>query len=274
MPGYYSLDELSGARVYDSIGLLYGLVGGFRVEPDDLYVEVVITAGSRERVVDVDGLKKALSKAGVRIGDEPLEVLVSMAREAGIDIPYQVASERVVMLKGLVPSREVAVADYRDDIEGGMGILLLSTPREARYRGVGGEPRRRLLPEASIKGKPVISKSRGLLGLAHSYVVGPGGLGLRVSSGEVVSSYVNWLGFLAHVKRVNSSLYNKLAERIDPYRRPKVPLAELEQLMDYIREGGFEEVLEGYTIRRPEKRHVVDVGWSSVVSVGDAIIVE
>ena len=272
---YYLPSEIMGARIYDSIGLYYGLFDGIRVERDMVYLVAVIVAEARERVVDVDRLKAMLVDRGYSVGGLTVEVLVNMARGEGLDIPYRIAESRVKLLKGLIPSSEVAAVGRRSVMGGDLTVILLNTPREARYRGLSEAPvKDRFPPEEEIRGKPVISTSRGLLGIVHGYVIGPGGPGLRVGPGVEEIGYINWLGFLDHVKQVNRRLYEELADSIDPYMNPRIPLSRLEGVRSLIKgDDRVEKLLDKYIVLRQVKpgSHV-NIPWSDVISIGDAII--
>ncbi len=271
--GYYTFEELQGARIYDSIGLYYGVLTGYRVEPDDLYLEVSIVAGSRERVIDVDELARRLRGRGHSVEGEEVEVLVSLARREGVDIPYRIAQRSISMLKALVPSSEVLVADYRRIAGEDVKAILLSTPREALFRGLEARPIRGRLPEPGrIKGRLVISRSMGVLGYVHGYVIGPGGAGIR--AGSRTSGYVEWLRFLDAVKRIDQDLYKRLVEEIEPLRNPRVGLDEVERVRGLIEEAGLGELLERHIVYKRGERDTHNIPLAKVISFGDAVIVE
>ena len=265
-----------GARIYDILGLYYGEFTGLRVEPDDVYIMASIRVKAREPVIDVEKLSNILKARGYKAVDEPVEVLVGLARREGIDIPYRVAEREEVLLKGLIPSREVAVIDYKADVQGGMAVILLSTDREARFRGLEGVTNRGRIPrEEDVRGKPVISVERGLLGVAQGYVIGPGGAGIRATTGESGEEYINWLGFLNQVKKIDRRLYNRLADRVNPLKHPRLGVDEVKDIMDIIREAGLEDLLERYREAKPSRGGgYIDIPLSSLRSVGDAVIVE
>ena len=265
-----------GAKIYDSIGLYYGVFDGIRVERDEVYLKAVIVAEARDSVVDVDRLRRMLVDRGYSVAGEPVEVLVNIARGEGLDIPYRVADSRVKVLKGLIPSSEVAVVGRRSIGGQVLSVILLKTPREARYRGLPGEPIKGGFPgEDEIRGRPVISPSRGLLGVVHGYVIGPGGPGIRVGLGVEEVGYVNWLGFLNSVRQVNRRLYEELADRVNPYKNPRIPVSMVGGLMELI--SGDERVsslLEKFTVlRQSRQQDSIDIPWGDVVSIGDAVIV-
>jgi len=275
MSRYYAAREIMGARIYDILGLYYGEFTGLRVEPDDVYIMASIRASAREPVIDVDNLSRLLRERGYDADNEPVEVLVGIARREGIDIPYKVAEREEVLLKGLIPSREVAIIDYRRDVMGGIAVILLSTDREARFRGLEGVSRANRVPrEEDVRGKLVISIERGILGVAYGYVIGPGGAGIRAVAGGSSEEYINWLGFLNQVKRVDKKLYNRLADEVNPLKHPRVGIEEIEGLMDMIRGAGLEELLSRYRETKPSRHGgYIDIPLSSLRSVGDAIVV-
>lgn len=271
MTRFYSPRELRGAKVYDSLGLLYGTLRGARVEEGTLLLEVVTTAGSRESIVDVDRLRERMG--GRWREGATVEELVAEARRMGIDVPYKIVEGSVELLKGLVPVGEVLVADYSEEL--GLGVVALRTPREARYRGppeaVGSL---RLEPEERIRGKPVISASRGLLGLVEGYVIGPGEPGVRASRSPGEEGYINWLRFTSAVKSIDRGLYERLANLYNPLQHTTLPASELPRIRELLG-GDALQLLEKFVVyRRRRQGDYVDVPWSSVVAVGDAVIVE
>lgn len=213
MARFFSAEELGGARVFDSEGLFYGLFDGYVVRGGVLFLRVVVEVSARQPVVDVDRLVEALRDRGVRVRPgEPLEVLVARARELGVDVPYRSAESRVRLLKALVPVSEVAVVDSRRLVHGSEEVvekvIVLRTPREARYRGRKPVLERPGVPPLEeIRGRLVVSLSEGVLGYVEDLVIGPGEPGLRVSRSEGVSGYINWLGFLNSLKKRGFSRY-------------------------------------------------------------------
>ncbi len=170
--------------------------------------------------------------------------------------------------KGLIPVEEISAI-----AEGPGGpIVLLSTPREASYRGVRvGEPTSADLGKAV--GKVAVTLDGRVLGTVSEVVVGPGlpGLRVRASMGEVA-----WLRYLKDLRSRDPELAAKLEARVDPYRNPRVPAERLDELLKALREeGAVEEEL------RKLKEYVeeveaasVDVPWPRVERVGDVVLVE
>ncbi|MDK2464799.1 MAG: hypothetical protein QI223_08525 [Candidatus Korarchaeota archaeon] len=170
--------------------------------------------------------------------------------------------------KGLVPVEEISAI-----AEGPGGpIVLLSTPREASYRGVRvGEPAPADLERAV--GRVAVTLDGRVLGTVSEIVVGPGipGLRVRASAGEVA-----WLRFLRDLRSRRPGLAARLEARVDPYKNPRVPAERLDDLLRALREegAGEEEVeaLRGY-VEEVESASV-DVPWPRVERVGDVVLVE
>ncbi|MEB3862027.1 MAG: hypothetical protein GSR84_07395 [Desulfurococcales archaeon] len=264
MARFYSDKELRGSTVYDKLGLAYGTLRGVRVEGGSLLLEIVVRASGR--VVDVGMLRRRLGIEG------PVEELVAEARRRGVGIPYRRMEGEVEMLKGLVPVEEVWVADYSEEL--GMGVVLLSTPREARYRGLPEDPPRpRLAPLEEVRGKPVVSVERGLLGLAEGYVIGPGEPGLRAVRSPGEEGYVSWLKFMNVLKKTDRGLYERLAGVYDPLRHTTLPLGELERVKPLLTREAW-DLLEGFIVYRPRRGGFTDIPWSKVLALGDAVVVE
>lgn len=150
--------------------------------------------------------------------------------------------------------------------------MLLSTPREASYRGVRvGEPTPADLERAI--GKVAVTLDGRVLGTVSEIVVGPGlpGLRVRASMGEVA-----WLRFLKDLRSRNPGLAARLEARVDPYKSPRVPAEMLDSLIRALREEGASEeeveALRGY-VEEVESASV-DVPWPRVERVGDVVLVE
>lgn len=280
---FFSAEELGGARVFDSEGLFYGLFDGYVVRGGVLFLRVVVEVSARQPVVDVDRLVEALRGRGVRVRPgEPLEVLVARARELGVDVPYRSAESRVRLLKALVPVSEVAVVDSRRLVRGSEEVVervvVLRTPREARYRGRKPVLERPGVPPLEeVRGRLVVSLSEGILGYVEDLVIGPGEPGLRVSRSEGVSGYINWLGFLNSLKKRGLlRVYERLAEYRDPLVSPRLDLSLLPRVRELLEELGVvdkvSDLLEEFVVREPLRGSFVDVPWSRVLKVADIVL--
>ena len=284
MAKFFSAEELSGARIFDSEGLFYGLFDGCIVRSGVLFLRVVIEVGAHQPLVDVDKLVEVLREHGVVTKPgEPLEVLVARARELGVDVPYRSAESRVRLLKALVPVSEVAVVDARKLVRGSEEVvekvIVLRTPREARYRGRKPVLERPGVPGLEeIQGRLVVSLSEGILGYVENLVIGPGEPGLRVSRGEGVLGYINWLGFLNSLKKRGFvRVYERLAEYRDPLVSPRLDLSLLPRVRELLKELGVDEAedwLEEFVVREPLRGSFIDVPWSRVLKVADIVLVK
>jgi len=170
--------------------------------------------------------------------------------------------------KGRVPIGEISAI-----AEGPEGpVVLLSSPREASYRGVSpAEPTPADLERAP--GKLVIAVDGKVLGRVEEVVVGPREPGLRVRAKG--ASEVAWLRFIRDLKSRDRGLASKLEARMDPYKNPRIPEDRMEYLRGILREeGASEEVVElmdSYLEEKPGA--TVDIPWSAVLKVGDVILV-
>jgi len=276
---FYDYEELRGFNVYDSIGLYYGFVCGVVYREDNVYVKACIRVVAEDSVPDVDLLKKMLSSKNISVEDESLDILVSLAREHGLDIPYKVVDQNIDLVKGIFPVSEIELID--EYYEGAMrkGVVLLNTPREALYRGRKVEASSPIpLPE-KIVGKLVISKKNGVLGRAYSIVIGPGHPGLRVKRLKELKGYISWLKFLSDIKKRDPILYEKLAAIKDPLMHRRIALEEYELLVSEIRKRNIPEKIikeiDKYIVSSEEGFSLfVDIPWPKIFVVNEIIIVE
>ena len=278
---FYSERELTGANVYDSEGLFYGVVAGFDVRDGQLVLRVEVEFSADRPVVNVERLVEALQHRGVNVsGSEPLEYLVTLAREEGLELPVRRARRRLRMLKGLIPVSEVAVVDVKKLGGRTVGVVVLSTPREAAYRGrKPSSEKPRVVGAEQLKGKLVVSLTEGLLGYAEELVAGWGVAGLRVSRGAGARGYVNWIAFLNTLRRRGyTEAYERLAERWNPLQNPRLDvslLGEIRRLLEQLNTPPeLHELLDQFTVKEPVEGSYIDVPWTSIRRIADIIIVE
>jgi len=212
-------------------------------------------------VVDSEGLIYGRA-SGLEASEDGLFLRVTEAvrdPESGREMEHE---------KGLIPVEEISAI-----AEGPGGpVVLLSTPREASYRGVRvGEPTPADLGRAV--GRLTITLDGRVLGTVSEVVVGPGvpGLRVRASSGEVA-----WLRYLRDLRSRDPGLAERLEARIDPYRNPRIPAERLEDLLQILREEGAGEAEKGILREHVEEGQgaSVDVPWPRVRRVGDVVLVE
>lgn len=278
---FYSIDELKNAMIIDSEGLLYGYVEDITIEESNAKLVAYTLFKINEPAINVEKLKSILSSRVSLEGNEPLETLVALARKENIEIPWQVTEKEVKWIKGYVPLSEVVLIDSKqlfiDDTRTHIKIVLLSTPREAIFRGLPVNPKSQTYRPQHIIGKLVISASRGILGVAEEIVVSPGMLGFRVYRVRGRKKVVNWIAFTAHVKRMGlKEAYEKLVEFRDPYKYSKVDLSltnEIEQLLEGTKEK--EKILgamQNYIETEEAGTEYVDIPYSEIVRVGEFVI--
>jgi sporulation protein YlmC with PRC-barrel domain len=282
---FYSLDELRDAEVYDSEGLFYGVLDGLVFRDETMFLRVALEFSSKQPIVDVERLTSMLRERGVQVSSgDPLEYLVARAREEGVDIPYRTADKRVRLTKALVPIDEVAVVDVKKLQRGleekTVKIVVLRTPREARYRGRAASHEKPGVPSPEdIRGKLVVSLSEGVLGYAEDIVIGPGTPGLRVSRGQGVMGYINWIAFLNALKRQGYiDVYEKLAEYRDPLTAPRLDISllpSIERLLVEVKASKkIKSLLEEYIVRQPLRESFKDLAWGRVLKINDIILVK
>ncbi|MCE4613700.1 MAG: hypothetical protein F7C07_07735 [Desulfurococcales archaeon] len=282
---YYLPDDLLGAIIIDSVGLEYGVVSEVRFSDQGVELVASVSSSTREVVVDVEKLRERLQSRGAMAGGESdLDYLVALARRMGIDVPYKEAESPITLTKGKVRVEEIAWIDdgvFQDPEsleERRFTVVLLKTPREARYRGLKEGPHKPAHPvNEEIRGKLVLSRAEGIVGIAGSIVLGPGEVGIRAYRRYGGLGFINWIGFLNHLKKRGlEKEYEELAAQWDPFTNPRIPLSELARIKERLSSigGGLEREIESYIIRGDEKAIYRDIPWRKVVSVRDAIIVE
>ncbi|RLF14541.1 MAG: hypothetical protein DRN06_06980 [Thermoprotei archaeon] len=262
-PVYLLPEESVGALVVDSEGYIYGRVEEVRFEGDRAFLVASVDVDVGDEVIDEGKLRGMLASMGYAVEDLELQELVSLARRRGLPLPKVKARRRERVVKGVFPLEEV------EWIDRGLGeyVMLLSTPREARYRGVAGgeKPSPR-----NVGNKLALSLSRGFLGVVVGVAIGPGELALRVSPRPAL---VNWLRFTAELRRRGyRELEEKLSNLIDPYKNPKIGVESI---------SGIEEVLENSPreVRElleecVEWSEYVHIPWREVLKVGDVVILK
>jgi hypothetical protein len=278
---FFGLDEIRDAMVVDSEGFIYGYVKDFQVVEDDVKLVVYISSKVNELVVDVEKLKSMLSTRASLRGDEPLELLVSIARRDGLDIPYKVAEKEFVWLKGFVSVSEIQLIDVKrvsvDDIDSIIKAVLLKTPREALFRGIPIQSAKPIYRVDQVLNKIVVSMSRGVLGVAKEVVVGAGEIGFRVYRVRSFKKVVNWIAFTAQVKRLGfKEAYERLVEFRDPYRFSKLDVSiakDVEEVLKDLKEKDKVVVLlQEFVEVEPGAIEFEDISSSDVVKVGDVVI--
>ncbi len=279
---FFTPEELVGFEVVDSEGLHYGFCGGveFTDEGPFLLVEIPIKVG--ESTIDVEELRLRLESKGVTLPPEvPLEGLVTMARDQGIELPRKVYSSEVKVLKAKVPVSEVKWVDSISvDFEGvrrELRIILLDTPREIWYRGM--EPTIRPenpLPDM-VREKVVLSRGRGILGIAGELVVGFGQPGIRVYLKKGSSRVIRWLPFITWLRRRGyREIVEELTKLADPYKEPKLPADRFDEVMEVLNgldapDEVIRELSENIVEVEGEDLYE-DVPWPEVKKVGDFIV--
>jgi hypothetical protein len=278
---FFSLDEIRDAMVIDSEGFIYGYVKDLQVLEEDVGLAVYISSRVNEPVVDVEKLQSILSSRASLRGDEPLELLVSLARRDGLDIPYKVAEKEVKWLKGFVPVSEIQLIDIKrtsvDNTDSLIKVILLKTPREAIFRGLPARGPKPVYRVDQVLNKIIVSMSRGVLGIAKEVVIGAGEIGFRVYRVRSFKKVVNWIAFTAQVKRLGfKEAYERLVEFRDPYRFSKLDVSiakDVEEVLKDLKEKDKVVVLlQEFVEVEPGAIEFEDISSSDVVKVGDVVI--
>jgi hypothetical protein len=283
MAKFYDPQELLEALVVDSEGLVYGRVGGFRFSQDGVFVQVYTVVRVGEKVVDAGRLAEELRRRGVQVGEGwPLDLLVRRAREEGLREVFREAEREYKLLKGEVRLEEVVLIDEQEVDDPAMGsrekvkVLVLSTPREAEFRGL--KQLRQSVPplEELLRGKLCISLSSGVLGYVDRVVVGPGLLGLRVCRrrGERVA---RWAAFMSQLRFMGEEeLYRRLSEFRHPLKHSVLRGSEVEEARSLLESAGASE-----RVLRAFEEHIqvgdalcVDIPWGKIKVARDVVIVE
>jgi len=274
---FYDVEEIEGFEIYDSLGLFYGVVCGVEYRRDDVYVKACLKLVAEDSVPDTDYLKKALEEKGVRVGEETLDLLVILAREHGVDIRYRAVNRSISLVKGYIASSEIAVID--DYYESGRrkGVIVLCSPREARYRGRDLQQAKPPLNPDTVVGKLVVSLEKGLIGRVTGIVVGAGQPGIRVKRIGLSKGYIAWLRFLNSIKKRKPGIYEVLASLRDPLINRRISIEDYDLLVEEMRSRGVPEdvvrEVDKY-IESEESRGGIfaDIPWEKVHVVNDIVI--
>jgi len=170
--------------------------------------------------------------------------------------------------KGDIPVEEISCIAKSED----QTVILLKTPREARYRGVE-EKTPSFTDLKNIAGKLVVSVKGKIVGEAREVVIGVGEPGVRVE--KKGSGTINWIKFIRDLRVENKTLAYKLESTINPFEKPRLPTEKLNDLKKLILEKGGSEreaqKLLNYIER--EKSGFEDIPWSKILKIGDVILV-
>ncbi len=264
MPRFYDEKELRGAVVVDSEGLIYGKISKISIEEKGVKLCVGIDVMAEVEEIDIKGLGELLKdKVPKRAEDEEI---ISLAKSLGIEIPKKLVRKELSHEKGIVPVEEIACIAEGDDTR----VIVLSTPREAMYRGVG-EKNPEYTDLNNIKGKMVISLSGEVLGKAMEVVVSARKPGIRVRRLSA-KKMVNWLRLLRDLRREQRDTALRLEEKLDPYKNPKIPLEEAEKVVSMLKDEGIDPSLLDNYVEEPEGRSYVDIPWDSIIKIGDVVL--
>lgn len=280
---FYVYDELLNAKIYDSEALHYGYVCGYEIR-NKPFLKACLFFNVGEYVPDVETLRMEIKSKGIEIPeDSSLEDLVAIARSEGIKVPYLVVKSRLEMVKGFIDLNDVAVMDvgYKPELgyECRVAVVVLNKPREAKYRGLD-TPINNPTPERllKIKGKLVVSLSKGILGFADEIVFTPGGYGIRIDSKLCRSGYINYGNIITVLEsRGLIEVVNSLKSRIVP--RSTVDLRFYGLIYDTLTRFNLGEEYLNLLIENThfEEEYVdeyIDIGWNNILKIGDIVLVK
>jgi len=280
---YYTREEIKDALIVDFEGLIYGKVEDFFIKENNVFIKAYIEVKAEEIHVDYTKLKQILEEKGEKLDPEaPLEVLVARAKELGLDIPYIKADRNVKLVKGVFPVSEILWINtatlLMGEKEEKLTVVLLKTPREAKYRGLKPQ-KTAVITEDSIKGKLVLSLTKGILGYAGEIVVGFGKAGLRVYKRRGEKRYVNWLHFITELRRNKLlELADTLSEYINPYKYSRIPLSKLKEVEKILQEDKNGELamklLQENIETGEEEALFVDIPLTKILKVREVVIAE
>ncbi len=274
---FYSEKELRNSDVYDLYGFYYGYVCGFEYIGGELYIRICIKYSAEDTVPDIEVLKKRFSEKNIVLKHDDLEYMVIYAREHGIEIPYKVVEKEIVLLKSLIKPSEIAVIDKVSEPD--KYLILLKTPREARFRGWRSEPSRPAPKPEYIKEKLVVSITNGLLGIGREIVVAPNMVGLRIERIGRGVGYIQWLRFLSDLRNKGlKDIYRKLAEYRDPLLYRRLEVTEYSRLVNDLRRIGVPdniiETLENYIEETSGKGIYLDIPWNNILYINDIVVAQ
>ncbi|HIE24037.1 MAG TPA: hypothetical protein EYP68_07395 [Candidatus Korarchaeota archaeon] len=266
MPRFYDEKELEGALVVDSEGLIYGRVSKISVGEDGIKLHVRVDVKAEVEEIDVEKLRDLLKE---KISEEAgKEEIVSLAKSLGLEIPKKLVRRDLPHEKGVVPIEQITCIAEGD----GVKIIVLSVPREANYRGIG-ERKPEYADLTGIKGKIVISLSGEVLGEASDVVVSAEGPGIRVKRLSAKKT-INWLRLLRDLRREQRNAALKLETKLDPYKNPRIPVEEADEVAELLKGEGIDpNLLEKY-LEEPEGHFYLDVAWEKIKKIGDVVLVE
>lgn len=267
--------------VVDSEGFIYGYVKDFHFVDNMLYLSVYTVFKVNELSIDVEKLTDMLKTKTSLSGNEPLEFLVNLARREGLDIPYRVAEKDFEWVKGFVPVNEVQLIDVKkisvDEMDTVVKVVVLSTPREAVFRGIPIQNTKPIYRFDQVLNKLVISLSRGVLGICKEVVVGAGSAGFRVYRARSIRRVINWIAFTSNLKKQGyRDVYEKLVDFKDPYRFNKVDTSivkDLENILkDFKEKDKVLSMAQNYVEVEVGAVEFEDIAYEDVVKVGDIVI--
>lgn len=264
MPRFYDEREVEGALVVDSEGLIYGKVSKISVEEDGVKLHVRVDVLAEVEEVDVERLREQL-KGKVPEGIEDEEI-VSIAKSFGLELPKKLVKRELQHEKGVVPVEQIACIAEGGDVR----VVVLSTPREAKYRGIE-ERKPEYADLTGIKGKIVISLSGEVLGEAVGIVVSAGKPGIRVRRLSA-KKIINWLRLLRDLKREKRDAALRLEAKLDPYKNPKISLERADDIVNLLRGEGIDPCLIENYVEEPEGRSYIDVSWDEIKKIGDVVL--
>ncbi len=281
---FFTPDEIRGYEVVDSEGFRYGTCGGVEFSEEGQFLRVNVTVKVGEQSIDINELRLRLESKGVSLpSDITLEGLMMIAKEQGIQVPKKVFSSEVEILKAKVPISEIrwidSVSLEYEDNKTDLRVILLSTPRETRYRGIEPFSKQEQPLLKLIKGKAVLSLGGGIVGIAGELVVGFGQVGLRAFRKKGSSRVIRWLPFITWLRREGYfGIAGKMVEIADPYKEPKLPASRFDEVLKVLEDlepppKVIEELSKSVVEVKGEDVYE-DVPWSEVLKVGDYVIVK
>jgi len=310
----FTPEELADAMVIDSEGYIYGYFEGIEVAEDDVFIKVYEKKMQKKREVDRDKLLEKILEKNAKgfLGRKKPEKIIDEIRKVlgltekkelsvedlleyikvkgyRLEIPLKEKISEKKYTKGKVSIKEVKgvwigkapLPDGQKTVK--IKIILLNTPREAKYRGMPDGARPTYRPLEALKEKMVIGPHGRLLGYVKNFVIGAGIVGLRLSLPSVSKKGVNVRAFANDLKeypeysQYADKLLSWLKENHSIHSEDHVEYTALNYLSEWMTREGFPKEIVKSIYNYVEEIAVfpgVDtiVTWDKIEKIGDVIL--
>ena len=316
--GVYRPEELIDAVVIDSEGYIYGYVKGIEIQERDVLLEIYEKRRYVTEVVDekklLDMLLEEFSKRKRGIRRPKLSDLLEDIRKTlgildraelslkdymeyiekkkmKVEIPKKKETLERKHAKGEVSVKEVRAIWVGDvptsDAKGfkRYRIILLETPRQARYANIRAPQQPPYYPPERIRGKLVLDPSAKVIGYADDLLIGPKFVGLRVKLPPVVKRGINLEALAIDLKSYQE--YSEYADRIRAYLKSHhseyspshVDYGSLQRVVEWMREEKFPKEIIDSLVNYVEdipvtKSQFYNIPWEAIEKIGDVVLLK